>query len=128
MALSKPLAGVALVCVTGIAFAADPPRSAATPANENHPSATQQAAVVEGFGQAVSAGTLQRESGSGFVQSNQTITGTVSGNTASQLSTGSNSITGDSFSGSTGLPSVVQNTGNNVLIQTGVIVNVQLKP
>ena len=127
MALSKPLAGVALVCVTSFAFAADPPGSAATSANGNHPPATQ-AVVVEGFGQAVSAGTLQRESGSGLVQSNQTITGTVSGNTASQLSTGSNSITGDSFSGSTGLPSVVQNTGNNVLIQTGVIVNVQLKP
>jgi hypothetical protein len=26
------------------------------------------------------------------------------------------------------LPTVIQNSGNNVLIQTGVIVNVQFKP
>lgn len=127
MALSKPLAGVALVCITGIAFAADPPGNAATSATGTHQPAVQ-AVTVEGFGQAISAGALQHESGSGLVQSNQTITGTVSGNTASQISTGNNAINGDSFSGSTGLPSVVQNTGNNVLIQTGVIVNVQLKP
>ncbi|GLQ94220.1 hypothetical protein GCM10007901_31710 [Dyella acidisoli] len=87
-----------------------------------------QPATVDGFGQPVSTSALQRYSGSGLVQNNQTITGTVTGDTASNVTTGSNAITGNAFQGATGMPSVVQNTGNNVLIQTGVIVNVQLKP
>jgi hypothetical protein len=62
------------------------------------------------------------------VHNNQTITGTVTGDSATQVTTGANSISGDSFVGASGLPSVIQNTGNNVLIQNGVIVNVQLKP
>lgn len=112
MARSKLVIGLALLCALEGAHAADPPRNA----------------TVDGFGQPVSAGTLQHYSGGGLVQNNQTITGTVSGNSASNVSTGANSISGNAFQGATGLPSVVQNTGNNVLIQTGVIVNVQLKP
>ncbi|GGA05414.1 hypothetical protein ISN74_12900 [Dyella caseinilytica] len=78
---------------------------------------------------AVSAGTLEHYSGgSSLVQSNQNLTGAVTGNSASQVVTGTNSITGDSFAGASGLPSVIQNSGNNVLIQNGVIVNVQMKP
>lgn len=83
---------------------------------------------MDGFGQAVSTDALQHYSGSGLVQNNQTITGTVTGDTASQVTTGSNSLNGNSFSGASGLPSVIQNTGNNVLIQSGVIINVSLKP
>ncbi len=118
MACSKLVTGLALLCVLEGALAADPP----------HDAAGAQATLVDGFGQPVSAGALQHYSGSGLVQNNQTITGTVSGNSASNVSTGANSISGNAFQGATGLPSVVQNTGNNVLIQTGVIVNVQLKP
>lgn len=116
MARSKLVIGLALLCVMEGALAADPPRSEAS------------APMVDGFGQPVSAGALQHYSGGGLVQDNQTITGTVTGNSASNVSTGANSITGNAFQGASGLPSVVQNTGNNVLIQTGVIVNVQLKP
>jgi hypothetical protein len=123
MARSKLVTGLVLLCVMNGALAADPPHSAAGASN-----GSGQAAMVDGFGQPVSAGALQHYSGSGLVQNNQTITGTVTGNTASNVSTGANSITGNAFQGASGLPSVVQNTGNNVLIQTGVIVNVQLKP
>ena len=53
-------------------------------------------------------------------------TGTVSGNVASQLTTGSNMISQGSFSNSSGIPIVIQNTGNNVLIQNSTILNLQL--
>jgi hypothetical protein len=91
-----------------------------------------QPANVDGFGQAVSAGTLERYSGGSslvsLVQNNVNLTGTVSNDSVSQVTTGTNAITGDSFAGASGLPSVIQNSGNNVLIQNGVIVNVQMKP
>jgi hypothetical protein len=125
MAQVGPLVGLMLLCVTGCVLAADPP-GAAVVHTSSQPAV--QHAELEGFGQPVSTETLQHSSGSGLVQNNQSITGTVTGDSASHLTTGANSITGDAFSGSTGLPSVVQNSGNNVLIQTGVIVNVQLKP
>lgn len=46
---------------------------------------------------------------------NNTITG--------QVSSGSNVISSGSFSGSQGLSSVIQNSGNNVIIQSATIVN-----
>jgi hypothetical protein len=113
--------------MTGGAFAADPPTRAASAGHVTAQPASPPA-TVDGFGQAVSTSALQHYSGGTLVQNNQTITGTVSGDTASQITTGNNSVSGNTLQGATGLPSVVQNTGNNVLIQTGVIVNVQLKP
>ncbi|MBD8882380.1 hypothetical protein ISP25_20625 [Rhodanobacter hydrolyticus] len=80
------------------------------------------------MGQAVSAETLDRYSGGTSVRNNQNLSGTVSNNSATKVNTGSNVISANSFSGATGLPTVIQNTGNNVLIQNGVIVNVQFKP
>ncbi|MDB6083447.1 MAG: hypothetical protein JWN43_1328 [Gammaproteobacteria bacterium] len=53
-------------------------------------------------------------------------TGTVSGNVASQLNTGSNTISESAFSNTTGIPIVIQNSGNNVLIQNSTILNLQL--
>ena len=43
------------------------------------------------------------------------------------LATGSNVIADGAFSGASGLPMVIQNSGNNVLIQSATIVNVQLQ-
>ncbi|MBE1159737.1 hypothetical protein IGX34_05020 [Dyella sp. 7MK23] len=66
--------------------------------------------------------------GSSMQQANANLSGTVTGNSASQVATGSNAIAGGAFAGASGLPSVIQNSGNNVLIQNGVVVNVQMKP
>ena len=52
--------------------------------------------------------------------------GAVSGNVASQLTTGSNSISSSAFSNASGIPIVIQNSGNNVLIQNSTILNLQL--
>jgi hypothetical protein len=53
-------------------------------------------------------------------------TGTVAGNVASQLTTGSNTIGESAFSNASGIPIVIQNSGNNVLIQNSTILNLQL--
>ena len=127
MARMTPVIGLLLLCMTGGASAADPQTHAAS-AGHVAVQPVAPPATVDGFGEAVSPNALQHYSGGTLVQNNQNITGTVSGNTASQITTGNNAISGNSLQGATGLPSVVQNTGNNVLIQTGVIVNVQLKP
>ncbi|HTV84125.1 MAG TPA: hypothetical protein VME63_01895 [Dyella sp.] len=133
MSLARVLVGVTLSCMValpGWALASDPPgHGGAVQPQQNDQPASAQPAYLEGFGQAVSASTLGHYSGgSSNVQSTQNINGAVTGNSAERVTTGNNMITGDSFSGASGLPSVIQNTGNNVLIQNGVIVNVQLKP
>lgn len=55
------------------------------------------------------------------------LKGVVADNRASNLTTGSNAITEGSFAGVVGLPVVVQNTGNGVLIQNATIINLQVK-
>jgi len=53
--------------------------------------------------------------------------GAVSENQASNLTTGSNLVTEGSFAGANGLSTVIQNSGNNVLIQNSTIVNLQVQ-
>lgn len=53
--------------------------------------------------------------------------GTISNNQAYNLTTGGNSIAGGAFSGANGLSTVVQNSGNNVLIQNSTIINIQFQ-
>jgi hypothetical protein len=58
---------------------------------------------------------------------NTTLTGSVDGNTANHVNTGSNLIQQGSFANMAGIPIVVQNTGANVLIQNATTINLQLK-
>jgi hypothetical protein len=53
------------------------------------------------------------------------IDGDVTDNTATNVVTGANNIQNGSFDNASGVLSVVQNTGANVLIQSATIVNVQ---
>jgi len=46
----------------------------------------------------------------------------------SHVTTGANSISGGAFAGSSGISTVIQNTGNNVIIQDSTLVNVTMKP
>ena len=55
------------------------------------------------------------------------LTGTVAGNSASNVATGNNVITDGALAGASGVPLVVQNSGNNVLIQNATVINVQVK-
>jgi hypothetical protein len=51
----------------------------------------------------------------------------ISQTSTSDLATGANTITDGAFANSSGLPMVIQNTGNNVIIQNSTILNLQLK-
>jgi hypothetical protein len=55
------------------------------------------------------------------------LSGTVTDNSAVNVVTGNNVINGGSFANSSGLPTVIQNSGSNVLIQNATIVNVQFQ-
>ena len=48
-------------------------------------------------------------------------------NQATDNVTGHNTITGGAFAGSSGLATVIQNSGNNVIIQNGTVLNLTLK-
>jgi hypothetical protein len=54
--------------------------------------------------------------------------GVVAGNSAVNTTTGANSIADTAFAGAAGIVNTIQNTGNNVLIQSSTIVNVALEP
>ncbi|WP_426396904.1 hypothetical protein ACN9M1_01860 [Ralstonia sp. R-29] len=56
------------------------------------------------------------------------LSGTVSDNTAVNVATGSNIVRDGSFANAAGIPTVIQNSGANVLIQNATIVNVQFRP
>jgi len=78
-----------------------------------------------GFGVAMSADQLDAHRGGDVLIGQNTLTGTVSDNVANRVSTGSNAIADGSFSNSSGLPTVIQNTGANVLIQNATVLNVR---
>jgi hypothetical protein len=80
------------------------------------------------FGSAPVASTMlgAKRGGDRVVNDNQ-LKGVVADNKASNLTTGMNVISEGAFAGSSGMPTVIQNSGNNVLIQNSTIVNVQLK-
>ena len=70
---------------------------------------------------------LANRRGGDRVFNDSRLKGVVADNKASNLTTGMNVISEGAFAGSTGMPTVIQNSGNNVLIQNATIVNVQVK-
>ena len=70
---------------------------------------------------------LASQRGGADTLSDMKLNGVVANNQAVSVSTGSNLVSDGAFSGASGLPMVVQNSGNNVLIQNATIVNVQMK-
>lgn len=114
----------------GIAFAlgahaagpaSSSPRTTAVPA-------AKTARVAAGLGASVDSSILANLSGGSDVSEHITITGNVSNTSTENVSTGMNWIGGGSFGNAAGLPIVIQNTGNSVLIQNATIVNVQMQP
>ena len=53
--------------------------------------------------------------------------GVVGNNQASNLTTGSNYVNDGSFAGAAGFSMVVQNSGNNVLIQNATVINLRVQ-
>jgi hypothetical protein len=66
--------------------------------------------------------------GAEVVVNDMRLSGTVADNYANRIVTGTNAISDGAFSNSAGLPTVIQNSGANVLIQNATILNVQFRP
>lgn len=86
-----------------------------------------QAALSSLFVNQVSEQTLDNNRGGTLVMNDLKLDGIVSDNLAANVTTGSNIVTGDSLAGASGIPTLIQNSGNNVLIQNATIVNIQLQ-
>ncbi|MDQ6646871.1 MAG: hypothetical protein M3Y93_06535 [Pseudomonadota bacterium] len=83
---------------------------------------------VNDFGPRADASTLSAMSGGTDVHQQTTLNGTVSDNHNDHVSTGYNDISSGAFNGASGVSTVIQNSGNSVLIQNATIINVQFKP
>lgn len=86
-------------------------------------------AIVFGSAMAVGTEVLAGQRGGTEVQirNENWVDGTVQGNQANNVQTGSNLIGGGSFAGAVGIVNAVQNSGNNVLVQSATIINVQVR-
>ncbi|QOT80021.1 hypothetical protein [Cupriavidus basilensis] len=102
--------------------------SAAAP-DQTPPATARERGVLAGLGKPVGSDKLQDiRGGSELVVNDMRLAGTVADNSANRVISGSNSIAEGSFASAAGLPTVIQNTGSNVLIQNATIINVQFKP
>ena len=86
-------------------------------------------AAVEMFGgPAVSDELLDANRGGADLELNKIRSnGTVRDNQAYNLTTGSNLITDGAFGTANGFSTVIQNSGNNVLIQNSTIINLHMQ-
>lgn len=117
------MAGLLLVCfASGSAYAEVPTNESmvVTPA--------PPAGMLQLGGEAINGEQLASlRGGAEKVNNENALEGLVRDNQAYNLKTGSNLVSEGSFAGSSGLATVIQNSGNNVLIQNSTIVNVQVK-
>ncbi|MEM5328125.1 hypothetical protein VSR34_16255 [Paraburkholderia sp. JHI2823] len=124
------------------AYAADDAQSSSHPAQadaiaaspapggaESMPSAATPASAQDSqhvsFGVAMTDQQLDERRGGDVLVGQNFLNGTLSDNVANKVSTGSNTISDGSFASSSGLPTVIQNTGANVLIQNATVLNVR---
>ncbi len=70
---------------------------------------------------------LAARRGGADVYNDMQLKGMVAENSAVNVATGGNVISEGSFANASGVPMVVQNSGNNVLIQNATIINLQVK-
>jgi hypothetical protein len=83
-----------------------------------------------GFGPAADLGRLEHSRGGTdtyTTTNNANLSGVVTGNSAYNVVTGTNTIDSGAFANMSGIPVVIQNSGANVLIQNATIVNLQFK-
>ena len=93
--------------------------------------ASPKAADAQDIGTAIDSSKLDEYRG-GSDEINEVVNkiklnGAVNDNTAINVATGGNVINQGAFANASGIPTVIQNTGANVLIQNAMIVNLQFK-
>ena len=124
ISLMKPaiLAVLSSLWIAGFAVAGDTAASSASPAQER----LSFVVPIEGLGPALDPSALDAyRGGDDSVENDVDIHGQVDGNTAQNTISGNNTLSGEAFSNASGISTVIQNSGSNVLIQNGMIVNVQ---
>jgi hypothetical protein len=141
---SLPLcvAAAALVCGSGAVFAAaDPavappsitdsvmawPQPQATihlPGPAQASPAVESASILEGSRPIDIERLAAMRGGETTIEGNTSVDGSVHDNTADHVVSGSNFVSDDAFSNASGLNTVIQNSGSNVLIQNGMSVQV----
>lgn len=141
-AIGRSAALMASILVAGSAAAADvtlqdpalatifPSMHSSIPAPVAAPEAAIDAAIspaplIAGIGQAMGSDALDALRGGDDVGNTVNIDGTVTGNTADRIVSGTNTIQDGAFANANGISTVIQNSGSNVLIQNGMVVTVQ---
>lgn len=119
----RALAATLLLC-TSLSW---PAQAHDAPGDRPERQAADSAKALFGAGRVVDNERLQRQRGGVDTSNRNALSGSVHDNAATQVVTGSNTIAEGSFANASGLPTVIQNTGANVLIQNATIVNVQFK-
>jgi len=127
----RPMSWLIAVLLTATAWnvlAAEPatPSPMITAASSRHEVAPPH--DVAGWGRSIDSAALAKLSGGTDVTETMTLNGTVANNNADHVVNGANVISSGSFTGAMGLPTVIQNSGNAVLIQNATIINVQFQP
>ena len=99
----------------------------ATPALADNVGATPESQAASAFGELVPDTALAANRGGSALQINEmNLNSNLLNNQAVANVTGSNFVTQDAFSGASGFSTVVQNSGNNVIIQNATILNISL--
>lgn len=93
------------------------------------PESTADPAPQATIGSPIGLGALDAlRGGASTVENDILVDGNVQDNTADHVLTGHNTVDAGSFANASGISTVIQNTGANVLIQNATIVNVQFAP
>lgn len=79
------------------------------------------------FDAALSDDMLADQRGKAQVNNTNNLDAALYENSATDVVTGSNTVSDGSLTNNAGLATVIQNSGNNVLIQNAVILNLQLR-
>ncbi|MDR7070328.1 hypothetical protein J2X02_003193 [Pseudoxanthomonas japonensis] len=118
--------GLLVVACSAAAEDVPPPLRAASMLSVEMPAPEVRAVAVSELGRAIGADRLSILRGGDASQTDNLIDvdGSVDGNTARHITSGSNSIADGAFNNASGINTVIQNTGSNVLIQNAMIVTV----
>ena len=131
---ARAAVAIALAISVAPVFAADGALPAMAPATwlEQAPTTStgiapaSEKAVRERFGASLAATSLDALRGGNVGSDNRNnVNGRVSDNVADDVVSGENTLGGNAFAGASGISTVIQNSGSNVLIQNATIVNVQ---
>lgn len=114
------VATCAILAFGGRAHAQDTPAATDSPADAAVPSMLR-------LGAPVSDTALDSNRGGDVLVNDSRLRATLGDNSASNLTTGMNAISEGSFGQASGFPMIIQNSGNNVIIQNSTILNLTVQ-